>query len=324
MAKQLILPKEFERIDKQFQFLSSIPEIEQKSKEWFEQRHNLITASSCASALSENKYKTRLSFLIDKCLPSPPFESSIATHHGNKYEDVATMIYESLYNINVKLFGLIPHPTISFIGASPDGICNSTTKSDGSFSPKYGTMLEIKCPFKRKITKTGIIDGDIVPHYYYIQVQVQLEVCDLDICDFWQCTIREYETKEEWLNSKPEPILENTNLLKGAIIQLLPIGKNSIFDAKYIYPPTMNMNCEEYQMWIEENILKIPENLIFDKVIYWRLDDCFNQEIKRDRKWFKSALPRFKEFWDEVLYYRSDPIKLKELQRKTYSFDNSF
>jgi hypothetical protein len=235
------------------------------------------------------------------------------------------MIYEELYDINVKLFGLIRHPTINFIGASPDGICNSTTKTSGVFSPKYGTMLEIKCPYVRKIKKTGKVDGDIVPHYYYIQCQVQLEVCKLENCDFWQCTLKEYTTKEEWLADTPKKILDNPNLLKGALVQLMPDKKNPcIYDAKYIYPSSVNKTCEEYEKYVEDCKQNIPEGYIFDKVLYWKLEDCFNQPIKRDQNWFKEALPRFEEFWNEVLFYRSNPAKLKELQKKTFDRSNCF
>ena len=47
------------------------------------------------------------------------------------------------------------------MGASPDGITDD------------GVMVEIKCPPKRKFTKT-------VPPHYKMQVLGQLEVCNLD------------------------------------------------------------------------------------------------------------------------------------------------
>ena len=45
-------------------------------------------------------------------------------------------------------------------------------------------MVEIKCPPRRKFTKT-------VPSHYWMQVQGQLEVCGLDECDFFQVKIDE-------------------------------------------------------------------------------------------------------------------------------------
>ena len=49
---------------------------------------------------------------------------------------------------------MIPHPDFTIFGASPDGICSNDSP------PEFiGRMLEIKCPPKRKFTKT-------VPEHY--------------------------------------------------------------------------------------------------------------------------------------------------------------
>jgi hypothetical protein len=52
---------------------------------------------------------------------------------------------------------------------------------------------------------------------------------------------------------------------------------------------------------------------IFHKIIYWRLEVAHNQPVQRDRKWFAEAAPKLKQFWDEVLYYRNSPDKIKEI-----------
>jgi hypothetical protein len=100
---------------------------------------------------------------------------------GNKYESVAVLIYEYRNNVKVLEFGCLKHPFINFLGASPDGITED------------GIMLEIKCPSTREIT-------GIPPPYYWCQVQGQLEVCELDRCDFLECKIKEYDGEEEYLN----------------------------------------------------------------------------------------------------------------------------
>jgi len=41
----------------QVEKLKSIPQFEQRSVEWFEQRNNAITASDIPTVLNENKYK---------------------------------------------------------------------------------------------------------------------------------------------------------------------------------------------------------------------------------------------------------------------------
>jgi putative phage-type endonuclease len=339
---EIKLPKEFEFIDNQFKFLCSIPEIEQKSEEWHNVRHNMITASSCAEALGESKYQSKTDCVIKKCLPLT-FEPTLTTHHGTKFEQVATQIYEEIFDTSIYEFGLIQHPSISFLGASPDGICDKMTRHNKKkFSNKYGTMLEIKCPKSRVIKKTGKIDGDICPHYYYVQCQVQLETCELDTCDFWQCKLTEYATRDEWIMDTPKEVfitegvkIENPKLLKGAIIQFLPReeylnGNLCVFNAKYLYAPSLDMTCLEYENWIMSVIYNLHnthkdiwDNYIFDKVIYWKLEDCHVQEIKRDKEWFASAKPRLETFWDEVMFYRNNPDKLKELQKKNFSFDSA-
>lgn len=40
-------------------------------------------------------------------------------------------------------------------------------------------LIEIKCPLRRTITEE-------VPHHYFPQIQVQLEVCQLEVCWFVQ------------------------------------------------------------------------------------------------------------------------------------------
>jgi hypothetical protein len=90
------------------------------------------------------------------------------------------------------------------------------------------------------------------------------------------------------------------------------------------------MTCLEYENWIMSVIYNLHnthkdiwDNYIFDKVIYWKLEDCHVQEIKRDKEWFASAKPRLETFWDEVMFYRNNPDKLKELQKKNFSFDSA-
>jgi len=61
---------------------------------------------------------------------------------------------------------LIPHPTIPWLGGSPDGITED------------GILLEVKCPLRRPI-KMGEI-----PQHYIAQVLTNLEVCDLEIGHF--------------------------------------------------------------------------------------------------------------------------------------------
>ena len=329
----LIIPDEYKQLVEHVKYIANIPQPEQRTQEWFDMRRNMITASCAAQAIGENPYPNQKpdNLIMDKLGLSPPFQDNKFVHHGKKYEPIATFIYENIYNVKVDEYGLVPHiskPVVPFVGASPDGIASPYTLTN-DFSPLIGRMLEIKCPLTRKIKTKGEIDGEICPHYYYCQVQQQLECCDLEYCDFWQCNLKEFFTKEELLNDKTElnykeeqdkelKVPENCRM--GCIIQFLPKSKINgfcIFDAKYIYPDNINLSNFEYDKWLLNEITnlhnKYPDlmsDYVFDRVLYWKLVECHNVVIKRDKEWFKKNYPKYKDIWDRVTLYRSDKKEL--------------
>lgn len=151
----------------QVEKLLKIPQYEQRSPEWFQQRNNAITASDIPTVLGENSYKTSLSLLIDKCAANPkPFVGNSATKWGTYYEDTAIEKYSQIKGKEVLSFGLLIHPEYPWLGGSPDGITTD------------GILLEVKCPLKRKI-----VMGE-VPHHYLSQVLLNLEICDLEVANF--------------------------------------------------------------------------------------------------------------------------------------------
>lgn len=316
---------------KQFDILRAIKLPPQGTDEWFKMRDGKITASDGGTVLDRNSHEPQYKFILKKTTDMP-FLCNEFVHHGKKYEDVATIIYEYRMNVSTSEFGLIAHPKYDFLGASPDRICNKY-KLDGKHISKYiGRMLEIKCPLVRKILMDGkIIDG-ICPIYYWIQVQLQLECCDLEECDFWQCEIKEYSDRDEFIcDTDPnEPFRSKTTKFeKGCIIQLLPKDKmNDIINGKYkevvesksifIYAPKIEMTPYDCDIWINEMLTEIKFNptykdYFFDKVIYWKLVRCKNVTINRDRKWFADNLPKLREMWEYVLFFRKNKHKLKIL-----------
>ena len=160
--------KKKEKVEKLIEFQKTIPL--QRTKEWYELRKKILTASSLASAINKDHFNTREETIYNKIIDAPRTFNPI-TEWGVKYEEIATKYYELLTNTKILEFGLIPHQEFNFFGASPDGICG-----DNGNIEYMGRMLEIKCPPKRKFTKS-------VPHHYELQMQGQLEVCDLDECD---------------------------------------------------------------------------------------------------------------------------------------------
>lgn len=311
----------------------------QRSEQWFKDRDTLISASDGGCVVGTNKHESPYKFIVKKVFGST-FKSNEFCYHGKKYEQIATMIYENRMNVKVHEFGLVRSKKYSFLGASPDGIVGFY-KSDGKhLTNKVGRMLEIKCPFIRKIKHDGEIKDHQVPIYYWVQVQLQLQCCELDECDFWQCELLEYKTREEFINDThpTEPWRsKKNNLEKGAVIQLIPKSRktdilngeylNVIWeDAIFMYPETIEYGPNKLDKWIKKSkkLIKTDDkykDYEFDKVIYWKLETSSSVTIHKDDKWFCENLPILEKMWNYVLFYRNNLDKKEELQKYLDNLD---
>lgn len=147
----------------------------QRSPEWLEHKAKIISSSEVAAALQSNPYETRISLLHRKCSPAASIEvqTTESMIWGEQFEPVAKQIYEQLNGTHIFDVGLIIHQKFNWLGASPDGLLMSKR------------LIEIKCPKHRKIVK------DKIPVYYWIQMQIQMEVCNADACHFFQCSFEQ-------------------------------------------------------------------------------------------------------------------------------------
>ena len=176
------------RLRKKVAYLQQIPQPEQRTKEWYEFRYKHLTASNIwKTFISES---TRNQLIFEKCQPlnTEKFNYVSLTspmHWGQKYEPVSVELYEHIYNAKVSDFGCIPHRTLDFLAASPDGIVTE----EGSL--RYGRMLEVKNIVNREI-------NGIPKMEYWVQMQVQMEVCELNECDFLETRFIEYASLAEY------------------------------------------------------------------------------------------------------------------------------
>ena len=298
---KIVTKTELNTILKQIKYLKSLPNHKQKSPEWFAHRLSMITASDLALSIGKSKYKSNLNNLIlRKCGVDIPYIGSRATRHGVKYEDVAIMLYEIRNNVKVDEYGCIRHKDISFIGASPDGICGLESNN----KQLIGRMLEIKCPFSRTIT-------GIPPLGYTIQVQGQLEVCNLEYCDFLECKISEYKTQEKYFND-----IETND--KGSVIESYNIDTKQT----QFYYSKIGINKEEFNNWTDTIFDDIcnDSKLEYTGTTFWKLEKYSCVLLKRNREWFKKILPDIKTFWDTVINYRKNGydelLKKKKTSKK--------
>jgi putative phage-type endonuclease len=287
--------------------LRSIPQPIQRTPEWYQFRWNLITASNAWKAFESQSAINQL--IYEKCQPIKIFNEfgdienieevkmvNINTpfHWGQKYEPLSVMIYEHMYNSTIEDFGCIQHPSYNFIGASPDGIVIESNTG------RYGRMLEIKNPVSREIT--GIPKKE-----YWVQMQLQMEVCDLDECDFFETKFVEYSDHESYRddsaiaydlsgNEFKSYIRTNNNSYKGTIIY---------FHTKegapyYVYQPLNLYLIEDISIWEEETIEKYQSetyNYTFIKFIYWKIEKISCVLVLRNREWFKNNVGQLEKVW---------------------------
>ena len=279
-------------------YLNSVYQPEQRTTEWYNFRHKYLTASSIWKVFYTDSSKRDL--LINKCTPidikkydSVNLYSPL--HHGQKYEYLSVKWYENNYKTTISEYGCIPHKEIEYIAASPDGI-NSDPRSQ-----RYGRMLEIKNIFNREI-------NGIPKKEYWIQMQVQMEVCDLDECDFLETRFVEYEDEESFMSDGEFNKTED-NKQKGIII--LFIDNNG--KPKYEYSP-WNINKKEYLKW-EEEVLNNNKKKEFNwfKNIYWKLDEISCVLVERNKNWFNKSKKILSIFWEELTKLKNNKLELDNL-----------
>jgi putative phage-type endonuclease len=276
--------------------MEKLPQHVQKSKEWLAQRATRITMSDYGTVCGLNGNETEYGFILKKCGKST-FKGNKFTEWGVKYEPVAQEIQEIITKMPVIEFGMIPSEEFDFLGASPDGI---------SFN---GLMVEIKCPYSRKI--------GAIPEYYWCQVQGQMRVCGLVKCDFLECEIEEI-TKSEYAS-------DTTAEYKGVIIQ----AKGDKPELHFRYSK-INIAPENVSYWIKNEIQDIKKDYHFwtwrnksSDISYWRIRKARSAPIYRDDEWFEKSLVKAREVWERVKYYKKYPEKLIELQQKNLAEKNN-
>ena len=305
--------------DKEFIFIR-LAELEyasnrilQRSEEWYNMRSNLLTASNIYKCFGSDSEKNQL--IYEKCKEYNEKRSSSinenvisneikyvntdsSLQYGVRYEEITVNIYEKRNNVKIGMFGCIPHDTIKFLGASPDGIVITPE------SPKYGRLIEIKNPKSREIK-------DDIKWEYWCQVQNQMEVCDLDVVEFIETKFSEYDNEYEYSNDGSFTHTDNGNE-KGIILYFCENGKPI-----YEYKP-LDMESDEYDMWFGEKVNEYQsQNIPYVGSFYWKLDIFHVLYIERNRRWFQDNLSKMKELWDTILYEREHSYNHRKPKPRT-------
>ena len=300
----------------------------QRTPDWYLERHNVISASNAYKAIGTPAMRN--SIIYEKCEPIPPHQLAPETdavsdvksepgatadvfmpppprpkksplslpntsdprQWGTMCEPILTKYYEYVNQTTLGEYGCIPHTVHSFLAASPDGI-NVDPKS-----ALYGRIVEFKCPISRKITGKQ-------KHEYYVQTQLQMEVLDMDECDFVEAKFTLYDTYMEFVNDSTSSTvygISKGNHVKGQAMTFIAPDRKSIL---YEYAPLALKYKYEFDDWIAQIIqTRQAEGYESYTPIFWRLDQYSCLLVRRDRAWFKKSLPQFEDTWKTILEER--------------------
>ena len=273
-------------------------QVAQHSADWYAQRRNRLTASEFAQILDGR----RGSLLKQKCAPegegADSFGSTVALSQedgemtpfswGHRFEPIVRAIYEQEIagpgTVNDSL-GRFTHRSIPYLSASPDGIVMK--------GALRGRLLEIKAPKSRQ-------PGDFVPYEYYVQMQIQLEVADLEAVDFVEA---QFQQRHAAALSEEDTVAIHHAAWKGRV---RVIANTIIGTLRYLYSDPVE-DLEEVMS--TEISLDEDEALVEDSV--WWLKALYPRTVLRNPVWWSMvAEPAASVFWAEVEAKRKDTIEL--------------
>lgn len=225
----------------------------------------MITASEVYNVFGSESAKREV--MMRKLEPRPQGDGLnpiAALAWGTRFEPVAKKIYETRTKCQITDVSCVQHPVHSFLGASPDGLIIPNDPED---MKRYGRLVEFKCPMSR-------IEKPEIPIGYWHQMQMQMECCGIDECEYVEFRFKQL-SYTEWAKSANE---------KGAF---------AVYDdGRVIY----------------DNV----ESSDTCQIIYWILSSTKEDFVPKDPKWLSDHIERMTIFWGEVLEHRKNGTKPEE------------
>lgn len=269
---------------------------DQRTQQWHSKRGEMLTASEITKAFKSATPLARYDLLMKKIVnpvrPTGGEDKPKALIWGTQFEIVAKRLYEQFKGVQVVDTSCVKHPRYDFLGASPDGIVLTKDPCD----PKWGMLVEFKCPMTRVFKPDAPI-----PEYYGHQMQLQMEVTDLDLCDYVEFRFQAL-SYGEWIKSTAEH--------KGVYV--------CFEDDSLEYKP----DNQELKEWLQKVVLPRKQEY---QTTYWALANWRSQLVPRDYGWMPRYYDELKEFWDTVLKHRAEgtvpenpaPVKTLTLDMNT-------
>jgi hypothetical protein len=163
-------------------------------------------------------------------------------------------------------------------------------------------MVEIKNIWNREITGKP-------KEEYWIQTQIQMEVCDLDECDFVETRFKEYDSEADYIadvDADGDRGYSSKGNEKGIILwfQTAPALTHHGYVSQpiqlYEYAPIAAI-VEEYDKW-EATVFEKHKRAgnIWVRTIYWYLDEYSCVLVRRNRLWFSEAVKVLQHVWTMI------------------------
>lgn len=283
------------------QRLLQTPQIEQRTDEWYQDALGLLSASQFNTILKSGR--TRGHLVLQKAAKEPIDQSQRRTvvltqdlnpfTWGIRFEPVVKQIYQSLTGTRVVDLGRLRHSTDSRMAASPDGLV-----VEGP-SIRLGRFVEFKAPVTRKILS-------IVPEDYGAQMQIQMEVGQVEECDYLEVKF------ESQYGIKTSPVtIPSTNpslVEKWFFGHIFVIGSLETYEpVRYEYSP---LNDTTWKPTLAS------DNEVIVEIIPWWTTTWYMTTVGRSRQWFASVQPAIQAFWEDVEKAKQGTFELPASQRK--------
>ena len=267
------------------QRLLNMPQIEQRTDAWYQDALGLLSASQFNTILKSGR--TRGQLVLQKASLEPIDLSQrrtvVTTQElnpftwGIRFEPIVKQIYQALTGTRVVDLGRLKHKTDKRLAASPDGLVIEGPDQ------RLSRFVEFKAPVTRKILS-------VVPEDYMAQMQIQMEVGQVEECDYLEIKFNSgYGAKVPHVTIPSEnPTLFEQRWFYGHIY--LVVNEETNEPIRYEYSP---LNTDT---WAPE----LVTNEIVSEVIPWWTSEWFTTTVGRSRTWFESVQPAMKAFWEDV------------------------
>lgn len=263
--------------------LCTRPQTEQRTAAWYNEMVNTLSASELEDIRSSPRIRAQL--VMSKVGPPQPRNGQLAipSHAmsafdwGIRFEPVVKQIYSAKYNATIYELGRLRSEKDPRMSASPDGLVIS--------GPRAGRLVEIKCPVTREP------DGK-VSRKYYTQMQSQMFVTGLDICDFIEAVfISPYSSNHG--REGPALYYGEILLIEKELCEVQEDGDTEHYTALYRYEYS-GLNPEEpFEVDLRED-----ETII--ERIPWRLYSWTEQVVRGLENWWETIQPEVDAFWADV------------------------